>query len=278
MKRRKSILGTYFNDIGKHRLLTADEEYDLALRAKKGDKHAKDALITANLRFVVKIAKEYVNRGLPLSDLISEGNIGLVSAVERFEPSRDVRLTSYAVWWIRQAILKALSQTTRTIRLPENRVNELLQIQKSAQKFTGNESSSEKLSEISNDVGVPEETVRQIVAACRAPISFDAKISGASDDLTIGDTLEDRQAQTPEKHAEVEYIKDEIDKMLEKLSEREAEILRYRFGLSGYPQLSLGELGDMYELTKERIRQIEKRSLEKLNTTKNYDAMYDYVA
>lgn len=277
-KNRRTLLGTYFNDISKYQLLSADEEYELACKAAQGDRRAKDALLTANLRFVVKIAKEYTNRGLPLADLISEGNMGLYAAIERFEPSREVRLTSYAVWWIRQAILKAISQKTRTIRLPENRVNELVQIQKYSQKFDGTESSGEKLSKIANHVGIPEDTVSQIIAACRAPVSFDAKISGASEDLTIGDTIEDKQALSPEKHAEVEYLKDEIDTMLEKLSDREAEILRYRFGLNGYPQLSLGELGDMYNLTKERIRQIEKRSLEKLNTGTNYQAMYDYVA
>lgn len=278
MRKTKSIVSRYFNEISKYELLTADEEYKLAVRAKKGDKRAKDALITSNLRFVVKIAKEYTNRGLPLSDLINEGNIGLISAIERFEPSRDVKLTSYAVWWIRQAILKALSQTTRTIRLPENRVNELVQIKKYAQKLDGTENENEKLSKIADKLGLPEDTISQIIAACRQPVSFDAKIAGSNDDLSLGDTIEDTRELSPEKHAEAEYVKSEVDTMLGKLSDREAEILRYRFGLNGYPQLSLGELGDMYNLTKERIRQIEKRSLEKLNTTKNYKAMYDYVA
>ena len=278
MKKTHSILETYFDEISKYSLLTAEEEYSLAERAKKGDTRAKDALITANLRFVVKIAKEYTNRGLPLSDLISEGNLGLIAAIERFEPSQEVRLTSYAVWWIRQAILKALSQTTRAIRLPENRVNELLAIKKYAQKLDGSETEQEKLEKISAHVGIPEKTVQNILQACMPSVSFDAKIAGLGDDLTVGDTIEDTQEQTPETYAELHYVKSEIDAMLKKLSTREADIIRYRFGLSGYPQLSLGELGDKYKLTKERIRQIEKRGLEKLNTTRNYNAMYDYVA
>lgn len=278
MKKKHSLIGTYFDDISKYTLLSAEEEYDLAVRAKNGDARAKDALITANLRFVVKIAKEYTNRGLPLADLISEGNLGLIAAIERFEPSHEVRLTSYAVWWIRQAILKALSQTTRAIRLPENRVNELLEIKKYAQKFDGSETEHEKMTKISNHMGMSEQTVRNILQACRTPVSFDAKISGAADELTVGDTIEDNQAVAPEKYAEAQYVKREIDTMLERLTDREADIIRYRFGLNGYPQLSLGELGDMYNLTKERIRQIEKRGLEKLNTTRNYNAMYDYVA
>ena len=166
MKKTHSILETYFDEISKYSLLTAEEEYSLAERAKKGDTRAKDALITANLRFVVKIAKEYTNRGLPLSDLISEGNLGLIAAIERFEPSQEVRLTSYAVWWIRQAILKALSQTTRAIRLPENRVNELLAIKKYAQKLDGSETEQEKLEKISAHVGIPEKTVQNILQAC----------------------------------------------------------------------------------------------------------------
>lgn len=277
-KNGRSIVGMYFNEISKYPLLTEEEEFELAVKAKKGDARAKDALLTSNLRFVVKIAKEYTNRGLPFLDLVSEGNLGLLSAIERFEPSKEVRLTSYAVWWIRQAILKAISQTSRAIRLPENRVNELVQIKKFAQKLDGTENENEKLSKISAHVGVSEKTVEQILNACQSPISFDAKISGGGDELNIGDTIEDTQNQSPEAYAEAEYIKVEIDKMLKKLSNREAEIIRYRFGLNGYPQLSLGELGDMYKLTKERIRQIEKRSLEKLNTTKNQNTFMDYVA
>lgn len=276
--RHNSIVGIYFNEISKYPLLTEEEEFELAVKAKKGDARAKDALLTANLRFVVKIAKEYMNRGLPFLDIVSEGNLGLLSAIERFEPSRDVRLTSYAVWWIRQSILKAISQTSRTIRLPENRVNELVQIKKYAHKLDGTESNTEKLSKISAHVGVTEKTVEQILNACKNPVSFDAKIAGGGDELSVGDTIEDTQNQAPDAYAEAEYVKLEIDKMLEKLTDREAEIIRYRFGLNGYPQLSLGELGDMYKLTKERIRQIEKRGLEKLNTTKNYDALIDYVA
>lgn len=275
-----NVLDSYFNEIRKYELLTPEQEYDLAIKAKKGSRRAKDALVTANLRFVVKIAKEYANKGLPLSDLISEGNLGLVSAVDRFDPDRDVRLTSYAVWWIRRSILKALSQTTRTIRLPENRVNELVQIQKLSKKLDNTKTKNEKLAKISSSIGIPEKTVCQIMAACRKPLSFDAKISGHkdNDNLTISDTIQDTKMQSPENYAEQEYVKTEIDEMLKKLSKREAEIIRYRFGLNGYPQLSLGELGDMYDLTKERIRQIEKRSLEKLNTRKNYNSVHDYVA
>lgn len=274
----KSIVSTYFDEISKYSLLTSEEEYKLAVAAKNGDKAAKERLVTANLRFVVKIAKEYTNRGLPLSDLISEGNIGLVAAIEHFEPTRDVKLTSYAVWWIRQAILKSLSQNTRAIRLPENRVNELMQIKKCSHALNGSATGSEKVRQISNSVGLSEKTVECIMNACRKPVSFDAKIAGNADDLTIADVLEDKQVQRPDEYAQNEYIKAEIDSMLEKLSDREAEVIRYRFGLNGYPQLSLGELGTMYDLTKERIRQIEKRSLEKLNTSKNYRAMYEYVA
>lgn len=273
-----NTISTYFSEITKFELLTPEEEYELAVRAKQGDETARERLVTANLRFVVKIAKEYTNRGLPLSDLISEGNIGLVKAISQFEPNRDVRLTSYAVWWIRQTILKALSENSRAIRLPENRVNELFRIKKCAQSLTGNETESEKIARISKCVGIPENVVLRIMRACKTPVSFDTKVANHSDDTTIGDVIEDKVNISPEKFAEIEYIKDEIEVMLEKLSDREAEIIRYRFGLNGYPQLSLGELGEMFDLTKERIRQIEKRGLEKLNTRRNFETMHAYVA
>lgn len=279
MKTKASTtISSYFSEITKYTLLSPEEEYELAVKAQNGDMYAKNRLITANLRFVVKIAKEYTNRGLPLSDLISEGNIGLVTAIEHFQADRDVKLTSYAVWWIRQTILKAISENSRAIRLPENRVNELFQIKKCAQNFTGAETENEKLARISASVGIPEKVVMRIMTACRTPISFDTKISGGNDDLTVGDMIEDKTNIRPEEYAQRAYIQSEIDTMLEKLTEREAEIIRYRFGLNGYPQLSLGELGDMYNLTKERIRQIEKRGLEKLNTHRNYNAMHEYVA
>ena len=259
-----STLTTYLKEINKIPLLTAEEELKYAKLAAKGDKHAKDMLVNANLRFVVNVAKKYQNQGLPLMDLISEGNIGLMNAAERFDALKGYKFISYAVWWIKQAILKAICEKSRMIRLPLNRANELVQIEKAKKdmEFAGSEST--ELDEIAGLLKMDNKMVQTIVNAAREPISIDAPVFDDPDSCNVNDFLQDEMHQMPEDYALDMSLRGEINKLLKNLNKREAEIIRYRFGLDGYEQLSLKEIGLIFNLTKERIRQIEKKALQAL--------------
>ena len=273
-----STLTTYLKEINKIPLLTAEEELKYAKLAAKGDKHAKDMLVNANLRFVVNVTIKYQNQGLTLMDLISEGNIGLMNAAERFDALKGYKFISYAVWWIKQAILKAICEKSRMIRLPLNRANELVQIEKAKKdmEFAGSESN--ELDEIAGLLNMDNKMVQTIVNAAREPISIDAPVFDDPDSCNVNDFLQDEMHQMPEDYALDMSLRGEINKLLKNLNKREAEIIRYRFGLDGYEQLSLKEIGLIFNLTKERIRQIEKKALQALKKPAETQKLSTYVA
>ena len=262
----ENILNMYLREINRIPLLTRDEETELAIKAAAGDKDAKKKIVSANLRFVVNVAKKYQNQGLELEDLISEGNIGLMTAIERFDVSKGYHFISYAVWWIRQSILKAICEKSRAIRLPLNRANELVQIEKALKTVGHNKSEEQEIREVGKLLNMESEHVREMLNLSRNLISLDATIPGDENKKrTIGDCLEDSSSPTPEEYAINESMKEEIDAVLNTLRPNEAKVLRLRYGLNGEKPMSLKEVGDICKLTKERIRQIEKRALVRMH-------------
>lgn len=274
-----NILVMYLKDINKIPLLSREEEQALAERAAKGDKIAKDKIVTANLRFVVNVAKKYMNRGLEIDDLISEGNIGLLTAIERFDPSKGYHFISYAIWWIRQSILRAISEKSRMIRLPQNRENELMQIEKVRHSIDNDKSEDEKIVEIAETLGMEDSLVRELLIISRDMVSLDSPVSDKSNSgATITDFIEDTEMTSPEENAIYSTMKDDITDVLETLSTKEATILRYHYGLQGDKAMSLKEIGEVFNLTKERIRQIEKKAISRLQHPTRMNRLASYVA
>lgn len=279
VKSDDNIISLYLKDINAIPLLTREEENELAVRAAQGDKAAKDKIVTANLRFVVNVAKKYQNHGLDLLDLVSEGNIGLLTAIERFDVTKGFHFISYAVWWIRQAILKSICEKSRMIRLPLNRANELVQIEKARKTITGNQSDEEELMEIADLLNMETSHVRDMINISRDMVSLDAQLRpGDSESASIGDFMEDGRYANPEEAAIANNMQEEIDTVLETLTEKEAEVIRYRFGLNGKQLMSLKEVGDVFHLTKERIRQIEKKAIRRLQHPSRSARLESFVA
>lgn len=274
----KDVLSIYLKEINRIPMISHEEEYELALKAKQGDKRAREKLINANLRFVVTVAKKYQGQGLPLEDLINEGNLGLLTAIDKFEPEKGYHFISYAVWWIRQSIMKAVCEKSRAVRLPLNRANELFQIQK-IQKALIHESGSTDVSieEIAEESGLEADLVRDLLAVSREMVSFDAPVAtkGEISDSKVGDFIEDEQLG-PEEEVINKSLKQDIDSLLSTLTDKEREIIIMRFGLKDTKPMSLKEIGDQYGLTKERIRQIEKRAIEKMKMPNRYKIIESY--
>ncbi len=274
-----NILSMYLKEINKIPLLTREEEVELATKAAEGDKAAKDKIVQANLRFVVNVAKKYQNHGLDLVDLISEGNIGLMTAIERFDVSKGYHFISYAVWWIRQAILKAICEKSRMIRLPLNRANELVQIEQARKAITADKSEEEEMTQVAEMLGMSNQLVRDLINISRDMVSLDAPMGNGDDSsVSLGDNTVDTRYQSPEDAAMESVMQDELENALATLSMKEAQILRYRFGLSGNKSMSLKEVGDKFNLTKERIRQIEKKAIRRLQTSNYVDRLEAFVA
>ena len=260
----ENILSLYLKEINRIPLLTRAEEQETAGLAAKGDKMAKNRLIKANLRFVVNVAKKYQNQGLPLADLISEGNIGLINAIERFDVTKGYHFISYAVWWIRQAILKAICEKSRMIRLPLNRANELVQIEKVRKELGGAGRGDSEIVEIARQLDMDEDHVADLINISRDLISLDTPIYDEKDSSLLSDFVEDRGYKPPHEVVVDKALRDEINQVLDTLSQKESDIIQYRFGLNGRRPMSLKEIGSRYKLTKERIRQIEKKALKRL--------------
>lgn len=273
----ENILSMYLKEINRIPLLTREEENDYAARAKKGDRFARDKLVTSNLRFVVNVAKKYQNQGLPLSDLISEGNIGLMNAIDRYDVTKGYHFISYAVWWIRQAILKAICEKSRMIRLPLNRANELVQIEKARKLFEGTSEDAE-IKEIAAYLNMDPDHVADILAVSRDLVSLDSPVYDEKNASVLGDFIENDAYQTPEGHATELNLKDDINKVLSTLSMKERQVIEYRFGINGRRPMSLKEIGDRMNLTKERIRQIEKAALKKISVPEAMEKLEAYVA
>lgn len=273
-----NLLSVYLKDINKVPLLSREDEEKYARLAAKGDKKAKEILINSNLRFVVNVAKKFQNQGLPLSDLISEGNIGLMNAVDRFDVEKGYHFISYAVWWIRQSILKAICEKSRMIRLPLNRANELVQIEKARKFIQGGKSDTDEIQEIADMMHMDAHHVAEIVNISRDLISLESPVYSEKDSSVLGDFIEDSGYKTPEYNAIEQNLKNDINEILTDLSFKESEIIQYRFGLNGKKQMSLKEIGDKFNLTKERIRQIEKKALKRLQQPSRMSVLEAYVA
>ena len=253
----------YLREIGQVKLLTPQEEIELAARIKKGDKKAREQMIKANLRLVVKIARDYDGIGLPLLDLISEGNIGLMKAVERFDPRKGGKLSTYGSWWIKQSIKRALANQSKTIRLPVHLVDKISKMRRIAMKLQeelGREPNDE---ELADELGMTAARVRQMRMASIRPASLDAPI-GDDDSNNFSDLVEDENAITPYQDLEDKTVTGMLQDMVKHLDEREATILRYRFGLDGGSEKTLEEVGEKFGVTRERVRQIQNLALKKL--------------
>lgn len=274
----ENVLALYLKQISKIPLLSREEEEKYAALAASGDKEAKDILVKSNLRFVVNVAKKFQNQGVPLTDLISEGNIGLMTAVEKFDVTKGFHFISYAVWWIRQAILKAICEKSRMIRLPLNRANEIVQIEKAKKALHGSYSEEEEIEKISEMLNMEKSHVREMINITRDMVSLDLPVFDERDSSTLGDFVEDSTYQLPENYVINENLKCEIDKVLDTLSEKEADVIRYRFGLNGLSPKSLKEIGEIYSLTKERIRQIEKKAIKRLQHSSRKAHLEPFVA
>ncbi|MBD5411604.1 MAG: RNA polymerase sigma factor RpoD/SigA [Treponema sp.] len=256
------ILGFYLKEINKIPLLTREEETELAIKAAQGDKAAKDKIIRGNLRFVVNIAKKYQNNGLDFSDLISEGNIGLITAIEHFDVSKGYHFISYAVWWIRQAILKAICEKSRAIRLPLNRANELVRIEHARKTITDSKTEDQEFEEVANLLHIEKSHVREMINISREMTSLDAPVHGSDkEETTFGSFVEDSFSATPDASVMKEALDKELDSTMNTLKPREKSILKMRYGIGFEKPMSLREVGEVCNLTKERIRQIEKRAL-----------------
>lgn len=275
-----TILSSYLNEISKVSLLTQDEETELAVRAAAGDTAAKNKIISSNLRFVVNVAKKYQNRGLDLEDLISEGNIGLIMAIERFDVSKGYKFISYAVWWIRQSILKAINEKSRMIRLPANKALEMGQINYEKKRIASSDKSeAEEITEIAKNLGMTESHVKDMLNISKEMISLDNTVSSDSSNTTVSDFIEDTNNLSPEDYSIETVLKEDIDSLLDNtLTEREAYIIRQRFGLNGYSTVSLKDLGTKLNLSKERVRQIEKKAIGLLKSSKTAYRLEGYVA
>lgn len=279
MTNDENILSMYLKDINKVSLLSREEETDLALKAKAGDKAAKDKIVNANLRFVVNVAKKYQNHGLDLPDLISEGNIGLLTAVDRFDVSKGYHFISYAVWWIRQAILKAICEKSRAIRLPLNRANELVQIEHARKLMTGDKTEEQEFAEVARMLKMDKQHVREMVNISRDMISLDAQVASSDNDRTsVSDFIEDERYDNPDEEAVSNAMKRDIGKVLNTLKPNEAKVLSLRYGLNGTRPMSLKEVGDTCNLTKERIRQIEKHAIVRMRHPRRMQRLEAYIA
>lgn len=273
-----SALSLYLKEINRVPLLTREEETDLARRAAAGEKAAKDRLISANLRFVVNVAKKYQNQGLPLDDLISEGNIGLINAIERFDVEKGYHFISYAVWWIRQSILKAICEKSRSIRLPLNRANELVQIEKMRKELFSIKGEEPTAEEIAQALHMDEKQVGELIHVSREMVSLESPVFTDKDTSVLSDFVEDRKYQSPEETLIYSNLRRDLNQALGELTDKEARIIEHRFGLNDRKPLSLKEIGVQFKLTKERIRQIEKKAIQRLTAPGETMELASYLA
>ena len=266
----------YLKEIGKVPLLTADEELELATRMETGDKEAKQKLCEANLRLVVSIAKRYVGRGMQFLDLIQEGNMGLIKAVEKFDYRKGFKFSTYATWWIRQAITRSIADQARTIRIPVHMVetiNKQIRVTRQLLQELGRDPSPE---EIAAEMDIPVEKVREISKIAQEPVSMETPI-GEEEDSHLGDFIPDDDSPSPADAAAFSMLKDQLNEVLATLTEREQEVLRLRFGLDDGRQRTLEEVGQQFNVTRERIRQIEAKALRKLRHPNRSKRLKDYL-
>ena len=267
---------TYLKEIGRVPLLTAGQEMALAKAARAGDAEARRALSEANLRLVVSVAKRYAGRGLPFLDLIQEGNLGLMKAAEKFEPERGFKFSTYATWWIRQAITRAIADQARTIRIPVHMVETISKVKKVSSQLlheTGHDPSAE---EIAEKLNMPAERVREIMRIAQDPVSLETPI-GEEEDSHLGDFIPDDDAPAPADAASLMLLKEQLNDVLSTLTDREAKVLKLRFGLEDGRSRTLEEVGKEFDVTRERIRQIEAKALRKLRHPSRSKKVKDFL-
>lgn len=269
----------YLREIGRIQLLTADEEIDLARKIVKGGQvgvMAKRKLVQANLRLVVSIAKKYVGRGMLFLDLIQEGNLGLIRAAEKFDHERGYKFSTYATWWIRQAITRAIADQARTIRIPVHMVETINKLKKVTRKLAQDLSRKPSEDELAKAMGITINKLREIIKVAQEPLSLETPI-GKEEDSRLGDFIEDREADAPVKTVAHELLREDLAEVLSSLSPRERDVLRLRFGMDDGRQRTLEEVGQLFGVTRERIRQIEAKALRKLRHPNRSRRLKEYV-
>ena len=269
----------YLREIGKIPLLSNEEEVDLAYRIVKGEKKAKDKMVEANIRLVVSIAKRYSGRGLDFLDLIQEGNTGLLRAVEKFDPDKGFKFSTYATWWIRQAITRAIADQARTIRIPVHMVETINKVLRATRKLTNELNREPSVEEIAKEMGMEPEKVDYVMKIKQDIASLDATVGrdGDDEDSVLGDFIEDEGRVSPEDAAAAQMLKEQIAEILSSLSEREQKVVKLRFGIGGGRPHTLEEVGAEFSVTRERIRQIEAKALSKLRKHKDTKKLHEYL-
>ena len=266
----------YLKEIGRVPLLTPEEEIELAIRISEDDQEAKKRLAEANLRLVVSIAKRYVGRGMQFLDLIQEGNLGLIKAVEKFDYRKGYKFSTYATWWIRQAITRAIADQARTIRIPVHMVETITKVKKVSSQLLHENGHDPTADEIAEKLDMPVERVREIMRIAQDPVSLETPI-GEEEDSHLGDFIPDDEAPAPAEAASLKLLKEQLNDVLDTLTEREAKVLKLRFGLEDGRSRTLEEVGKEFEVTRERIRQIEAKALRKLRHPSRSKKVKDYL-
>jgi len=269
----------YLREIGKIPLLSAEEEMDLARRIVEGDKKAKDKMAEANMRLVVSIAKRYSGRGLDFLDLIQEGNTGLLRAVEKFDPDKGFKFSTYATWWIRQAITRAIADQARTIRIPVHMVETINKLLRTQRRMTQELNREPTIEELSKELDMEPEKIEYVIKIKQDISSLDAGVGrdGEDDDSVLQDFIVDEDTVSPEDSASNQLLKEQVQEILSSLSDREQKIVRMRFGLDNGKNHTLEEVGQEFAVTRERIRQIEAKALAKLRKHKDAKKLYEYL-
>lgn len=266
----------YLKEIGRVPLLTPEEEIELAQKMKDGDKEAKKRLAEANLRLVVSIAKRYGGRGMSFLDLIQEGNLGLIKAVEKFDYTKGFKFSTYATWWIRQSITRAIADQARTIRIPVHMVETITKVKKTSSQLLHQNGRDPTADEIAQSLDMPVERVREILRIAQDPVSLETPI-GEEEDSHLGDFIPDENAPEPTEAASLVLLKEQINQVLSTLTDREEKVLRLRFGLEDGRSRTLEEVGQMFNVTRERIRQIEAKALRKLRHPNRSNKVKDFI-
>ncbi|MCQ2306661.1 MAG: sigma-70 family RNA polymerase sigma factor [Bacteroidales bacterium] len=274
--RETASLDKYLQEIGKVELITADEEVELAQRIRQGDRAALEKLTKANLRFVVSVSKQYQNQGLSLPDLINEGNLGLIKAAQRFDETRGFKFISYAVWWIRQSILQALAEQSRIVRLPLNKIGSINKINKTYAKLEQEFEREPNAEEIAEVLDLTEAEVKESMKNAGRHVSMDAPLV-QDEDNNMYDVLKSDEVVTPETELLYESLRKEIDRAISTLTQREQDVVRLYFGLNGGHPMTLEEIGEKFDLTRERVRQVKEKAIRRLKHTSRSKILKSYL-